>query len=623
MSCGCDPPSGKYRWPNRTCAACRTSLDSAGYVTLAGRQVQENLQVPTCYPGVVRVCGEQFPPDPKKWDQVQVPKGRVKCDLELARLSSPGMERPKKFVDVEKDDLAKLSGIPPPRFTHALAGIGLSGARPMVSANTSYNRGKALMGRVFRKLEAAPWGRGPAPGIWKWTEQFIPLLLPHFRAKKMSFEDWLATMPSRRRKALMMAYIKYHRTGWKDSYEKFTAFVKSELLPGFAKRGGDLDRLVSMTDRLIQGPHDVTHCIAGPWLKPLVKALKENWTSEEQIFYGSNSPEELHRWLQHLIGGESLYFWSDFTMFDNTHSQDSWAFMRRLYRDAGIDDPEFWRVLDVWERPKGTIGAFKYQGPIMNASGRDDTALANGVLNGFATLLSATAALLGKSLCTLTVHDVMSVRNSIRLSVCGDDSLGSVPLLGAVEAKAFQDRMRDNLRMFGFSAKLFSSDRLSDAVYLGMRPYPSKSGWFWGKTIGRATYKMGWVTLKGSRDIMAHITGIADMHTLCSSHVPVLADLAHKICELRQGAKRTPVLLDPNRPWEWTFKSGVAYDDITLKAVAEAYSVRPTALGPHEVDQEVTVQDVKELVDTIQGISRLPCVLDHWLWRRMVLVDDL
>lgn len=583
--------------------------------------MQANLQVPTCYPGHVYVAGEQKRPDQKKWDTVRA-RG-VEIDYGLARLDKPGLEMPRKWTAMVKDDLHKLRQPDPPKFTHALAGIGLSGARPMVSANTAYNKAKALLGRVYRQGKPAPWGKGPAPYIWKWAERFIPELLPEFRTHHMGVEEWLTTMPSRRRRALEQAYERYCRTDWQMSYEKFCAFVKTELLPGFSKVGCDLDRLEEMMDRIIQGPHDVTHIIAGPWLKPMIKSLKEAWDSNNAIFYGSNSPEELHKWLQRFVASDRLYFWSDFTMFDNTHSRESWAFMRALYRRAGVDDPNFWRVLDAWEKPKGRIGPMRYRGPVMNASGRDDTALANGVLNGIATFLSATAAYLDKPLCTLTVQDVRYARTVLLLSVCGDDSLGSVPLLSGARASIFQNKIKDNLRMFGFTAKLFSSDKLSDAVYLGMRPYPTNSGWFWGKTIGRATYKMGWALLKGERDLAAHITGVAEMHSLCSSHVPVLSDLAAKILELRSGAKRTPVALDPNKPWEWTFRSGVKYDDLTLRAVAEAYSVRPTELGQHEVDQEVTVSDIKDLIDTIRGIQAIPCVVDHWVWRRMVLSDDL
>ncbi len=623
MSCGCDPPAGRYRWPKRICTQCRVSLDTKGYVTEAGRQVQSNLQVPTCYPGMVRVQGEQYPPAKKKWDTVVTKEGQVEIDLGLALLDRPGMEKPKKWVHMQKEDLAKLIKPDPPRFTHALAGIGLSGARPMVSANTSYNKAKALFGRMFRAPSRKPWGQGPKPGVWKWARQFVDELLPHFIAHSMSVEEWLDSMPSRRRVALEQAYERYKRAGWMESYKKFCAFVKTELLPGFSKTNCDLDRMVEMLDRLIQGPHDCTHVIAGPELKPLVKLLKKVWHSENAIFYGSTSPEQLHLWLQGLVSQGGTYFWSDFAMFDNTHSKESWGFMKYLYSRAGINAPDFWRVMKAWEKPTGKIGPMRYKANVMNASGRDDTALANGILNGVATFLSTAAALLNKPLQSLTISDVRKARSEIRLSVCGDDSLGSVPTLPENRVGQFRQAVIDNISEFGFEAKLFMSDRLSDAVYLGMRPYPTRKGWFWGKTIGRATYKMGWVLLKGDRDVMAHITGIADMHTLCSSHVPVLADLARKITELRVGARRTPVVLDENKPWEWTFQGGVPYDDLTLKAVADAYTVKPTAIGQHEVDQEVTVADVKDLINTIEGIKQLPAVVDHWLWRRMVLSDDL
>lgn len=562
-------------------------------------------------------------------------KGDVRIDWELARLDRPGFERPQKWDDMVKEDLDRLETPDPPKFTHALAGVGISGGRPMVSANTTYNKAKALFGRVYRQQPGADWGKGPAPEIWTWARQFVDHLLPGLFAEKMPVEEWLDSMPSRRRTALRLAYLKYSRAGWKEGYKKFVAFVKTELLPGFAKRGGDLDRLLDMMDRIIQGPCDETHVIAGPWLKPLVKKLKEIWTSDGPIFYGSASPESLHKWLQRLLDRPGVqasgvegqtdptFFWSDFTMFDNTHSRDSWAFMRYLYRRAGIDDPDFWRVLDAWEKPAGRIGAMCYQARTMNASGRDDTSLANGVLNGVATYLSACAALLGVPLCSITIDDVRKCLPQIVLSVSGDDSLGRVPNMTLEQRLGFRERMIENLRMFGFTAKLFCSTRVEDAVYLGMRPYPTRSGWFWGKTIGRSTYKMGWVVDRGSRDVMAHITGIADMHKLCSSHVPVLSDLADTILRLRDGAKRSPPILDPNKPWEWTFKSGVGYDDLTLASVARAYSTVPTRDGSHEVDQEVTVADIKDLVDTIRGIERLPCVVDHWVWRRMVLVDDL
>ena len=45
---------------------------------------------------------------------------------------------------------------------------------------------------------------------------------------------------------------------------RFKAFVKMEKLPGFEKGDGKLGPTGRMADRLIQGPNDATHGIAGP-----------------------------------------------------------------------------------------------------------------------------------------------------------------------------------------------------------------------------------------------------------------------------------------------------------------------------------------------------------------------
>lgn len=490
----------------------------------------------------------------------------------------------------------------------------------MVTANTSYNCGKALLGRMFLGLPERPWGAGPYPGIWKHVEQFKDLLLPHLDSQSMTFDAWLASMPARRRKPLLSGFKRLERTGWLSSYEKFSSFLKTELLPGFDKLDGELIELKEMLDRLINGPSEEAHCVAGKHLKPKVKELKKRWHCEFPIFYGSTGPEALYKWLQRIVDARYQYFWCDFSMFDRTHSDQSWDFMEGFYRD--IDDPLFWTVMRAWRRPKGSIGPFKYNGPTINASGRDDTALVNGVLNGFATFLSATAAYLSKDVLELTRADVHVGMKEIKLSVCGDDSLGAVPWMPEARMAMFRTLFNQSIEKFGFVAKLCTSDTLEDAVYLAMRPYPTKKGWFWGKTIGRASYKMGWV-MNRDQDVMAHVTGIADAHVLCSSHVPVLSDLAEKIVELRQGAKRTPVQMDANRPWEWAFQSGVKYDELTLASVARAYSTRDTPGNPRDWERDVSVQDVKDLIGEIKKIERLPAVIDHWLWKHMVYADDL
>ncbi len=618
VCCGKMPPEGKYRWRRRTCEVCVQSLRARGYVTFAGYQVQEGMSPSTCYPGIVYLQGDQKPPPEAKWADVASPylgkeEGRT-SSVQVARRSlgiRQGFgERGQGWVDCDKTILDSLREPNPPRWRAALAGIACSGATPMVSANTDYNRCKALFGRVYRQPALAEWGSGPMPGVWEWAKQFVPEILPDFTAPRMKVEDWLQSMPARRRKPLAMAYEEYKRRGLTKSAKTFKAFVKEEMLPGFSQKGGRLERLSAMMDRLIQGPADVTHVIAGPILKPLVHRLKGIWGPEEAIVYGSACPETLHRLLQRLVDGRGLYFWSDFSMFDCTHSRDSWAFMESLYPK---DDPDFRKVLAMWRAPEGYIGNFRYQADVMNASGRDDTALANAILNGFATFLSVTAILRGKDLMTITLEDVRWAKSQMVLSVCGDDSIGKLPLW-ATGIEGFEAMFKQNIRKFGFEAKFESSLMVEEAVYLGMRPTPTRKGWFWGKTIGRASYKMGWCLKPDSRDVMAHITGIADMHCLCSSHVPILSDLARKIVELRTGAKRSPVVLDDNKPWEWTFKSGVEYDDLTLESLSRVYTKGTTV---------IRVEDLKNLIAEIAAVTTLPAVLDSHVWQTIVASDDL
>lgn len=632
VSCGCSPPTTSYRWKHRICNSCRRMLKTLGYTTYSGSQLQDNLQVPTCYPGIVYFRGAQYPPSASKWEGVQLYHGDcphapgVKIAQGFVNRKTGFGEQCTGWRQAEKRDLEKIKDVVPSTPLFALAGIACSGAMPMVSAQTDYNRFKALCGRVFRQQKPALWGAGPKPGHWKEAERFLPVLLPDLDAEEMSFEDWLASMPSHRKQALARAHALFIRRGLRSSDENFKAFVKTELLPGFKQQmqmhyidnNGrsrsymvrDLDRLDEMLDRLINGPADITHTIAGPILKPKMKRLKHHWGPKSKIIYGGCGPDVLSALLARLQDGQGEYIWCDFSMFDNTHSADSWAFLEKMYGEHGVD---FARVLDMWRAPKGRIGPFKYQAKIMNASGRDDTALANAVLNGIATYLSICCAILKVELQELTPQAVELVSSRIVLSVCGDDSIGKVSAL--TDVNDFRQRFNRHIREFGFEAKLETSPDLNRAVYLGMRPYPTRSGWFWGKTIGRATYKMGFVMKPETRDLMAHITGVADMHCLCSLHVPILADLAKKIKELRQGAKRTPVVPNPHKPWEWVNQGLVPYDDLTIAAVAETY----TALS----GSVVTSDDVLDLIRCIASVTRLPCVVDHWLWKLIICSDDL
>lgn len=568
------------------------------------------------------MVGRELEPDKKKWAGVEYGDENVRICWAMADGKTRGG---KKFEPFPKEDLERLRAFSgPPRFRFALAGIGCSGATPMVSALTSYNQAKALLGRMFRLPAQREWGRGPKPGVWLVAERLADNILQLGVRERMPDEDWLKSMPARRQRPLRRGMTRYRAEGYQAQFEQFKCFVKTELLPGFGKGDCELTELKGMLDRNICGPEEEAHCIMGPEIKPVMYQLKQAWDWQSAVFYGSCKPADLTKFLQErLVAGQKLYFWCDFSMFDNTHSRESWAFMASLYRKVGIVDPDFWRMFEAWHEPKGRVGPFKFKGRTMNASGRDDTALANGVLNGVAMFMSLTAAWFKVGLFELTPEMLQEMKGIVDLSVCGDDSIGALPALAEEEAAEFFKRVEQCIQEFGFEAKLNYSRCLYDAVYLGCRPYPVGGRWWWGKTIGRATYKLGWVLLEPGRDLMAHITGIADMHCITSTHVPVLYDLAKQICMLREHCKRTPVVPDVDKPWVWTDVSGVEYDDSTIAAVAEMYSTVPTPGNPTVERCGVCPDDVRDLIRTIRNIRALPCVLDHWLWKRMVLVDDL
>lgn len=559
--------------------------------------------------GPVYQDSKSLPPVPSKWDTVPVLNGRVKRKVGA------------KFVNVEKEDLAKMASSKP-RQVCALAGFAIAGAYPVVSARSEYNAFKALLARVFR-----PPRHSPDPAAWGRAHELLECLMPGFREplEPMVFDEWLAGMPARRQKALRAAHLEYNRFGWRDSYKKFQAFVKAEKLAGYDKRNGVLTESENLIDRLIQAPHDVTHTIAGPFLRPLVKRLKQVWSFDSKIFYASRKGSENQTWIdQQLSGGPFTAFAVDYSMFDNSHSAITWELMESIYKRCGSDVvPDFSKVMQAWRRPNGTISGkgfcLSYKGPTMNCSGRDDTALANGVLNGIAIFMSSTAALFKKKVESLTVQDLH--KSPIRVAVCGDDSLGFMPMLPQEEAELFGVRLSQKIARFGFDAdhtklEIIHNDPIR-LVFLGQRPYPVRNAslpggvrWLFGKTLGRALFKFGWKLNPGG-DLAAWFAGECVAAIKTQAHVPILYDLAENYMKTRVGCKVTRVTEEDieYKPWKDLPDSAQPYDDLTVSAIAGLYGV--------------SVSQLTELLAHIKMEPFVyPCVLSHPVLERMVMVDE-
>jgi hypothetical protein len=62
-------------------------------------------------------------------------------------------------------------------------------------------------------------------------------------------------------------------------------------------------------------------------------------------------------------------------------------------------------------------------------------------------------------------------------------------------------------------------------------------------------------------------------------------------------------------PWNIRDSPSVPYDDATLSHFCKVY--------------ECTLDELRDLLDTISRIAVLPCVLDHPLLRRIIDRDDM
>lgn len=503
-----------------------------------------------------------------------------------------------------------MASDPPPVRGPRLGGIGLSGAIPFVTTPGARPLAEAILYRVFKEVLVDLKSESFAA-----AERHADQLLPGFfdPLLEMTIEDWLKSYKnSRRRKQLVRALQKYVDRGChaKD-WLVIKAFVKKELLPYFrGTPAGPATESVSYIARLIQAPHDETHLVAGPYLKPLTHRLKEVWHHENWIFYASVTPDKLDSWINNHRYAKS-WFWSDYSAFDATYSHLAWdmleGFYKRIYPQAPL---EFWQVLKAWRRPYGKVHLrreerwVEYQSDVCNASGRDDTALANALLNGLALSLSLTAAWLNKPIAQLTEWDLSLASRVFAIAVVGDDSLVACK----VDVEPYRSSVADNIASFGLSAKIEISQNLHDVTFLGMMPYPVEGRLWWGPTIGRRAYKAFW-QCDPIGNLPAWTKGVAEQLALYQC-VPVLSDMANRVLELLPKASITRQTPDENRVWAARDSRTPRWTQETLMWLCQRYD----RLTPALVERDVA---------TLKQIVRLPCVVYLHTTFEAVSVDDL
>jgi len=437
-----------------------------------------------------------------------------------------------------------------------------------------------------------------------------------FPGEPMPVMDWIYSMPvSRRRKALLRAYYAREECGKNHSdYRFIKPFMKTENLPYFGLVDGHPSvEAIRYIPRLIQAPHDETHLDAGPYLKPLTKRLKQVWNADNWIFYASVKPDVLDKWLKENIGSTS-WFMSDYSAFDATYSKYSWQLIESLYRRIYPDAPSsFWEVLDIWRKPHGKRKLHKedikleYQAEACNASGRDDTALANAILNGVVISMSFAAALAGKEVSELNSEDLRFASECTHIAVVGDDSLVAC----SFDVDQYKEAIIRNITGFGMVVKPQTTHSVLDLTFLGMMPYLANNRYTWGPTIGRRSYKAYWCVDPQACDLAAWTRGVAQQIMLYCN-VPVMYDLACKIDSLLYGHKITKARAEEHSVWTQVDGPRDKWDAQTLDWVAARYS-----------SAGLTVAQIREDLRTITTIRRLPCVVHLWTLSAAVALDEM
>jgi hypothetical protein len=589
--CGAHLPAKKMA--SRICVNCLRRNTDLGRLVAEGSRVCSRGS-PIRYPGLVWT-NSRHPP-------LKASAATVAVEGRNIHVGGLGLEKALQLAPIE-------------RAGPTLVTIGMDGAIPFVSSGGIRVLLEAIIYRVFKEIP-----RTADAAVYQAVDKFLPILLEGFIEKEiypMARWDWLKSIKNARRRKILIKAARDLEARHEELHPKragtFTPFGKTEELPWFGQSEGQvMTAIMEYVPRLINGPFDEDHPVVGVSTKPMLYGLKEAWNSHHWIFYASTSPEKLDEWLMELEE-YSFFLMGDYTAYDSTYVDASWDLIESIYRRVLRDEhPHFWEILKRWRKPRGKTSSRKedvsvsFQADTMNASGRDDTALANAMLNGLVISMSMAATISGKSILDLDESDIQQVTRLCRIGIVGDDSLVATNFDISAAKTAFEQHVAS----FGMIVKAAVTRELCEVTFLGQMPYLAAGRLVWGPTLGRRLYKWGWKTERGG-NYPAWGAGVADQTALYRS-VPLLSDLSLKVVALTKGQKRTAVSEDENRPWTLRTTEQSPYDTSTLIWLARRYA----HVG-------VTVEMIRRDIKLINDIERIPCIILLESVQLMLGVDEL
>lgn len=353
---------------------------------------------------------------------------------------------------------------------------------------------------------------------------------------------WLNTFEPRKKKLYLEALIKYE-PGSKIRVP-FTFFLKRELDTHGTELSGCRR---AINPRIICNPDALSQVIMGPIMRSAT-ALLHHILNLDNVgtYFGGLSPGEANTWIRKIVGidfelqlnGIKLVNYrlieNDFSKFDTTYTLDAFKFVLDVYRFWGlpIDSEEFLDVWTEWMQPNGKFrSGTLVRAPVMNASGRADTALMNALINYYVQLAAYIQVYTGKDMDDINLEDYDNFSKVCRIGLLGDDSLTLFPY-----SEGLEQRVSTLIARFGFEARdMKTHERGGSAVFLGNRVYPTivngERNISWGPTIGRRIFKMG-TSADRTADPYDWLKQTSLATIKMAGFVPLIGTLARRTLEL-------------------------------------------------------------------------------------------
>lgn len=204
-----------------------------------------------------------------------------------------------------------------------------------------------------------------------------------------------------------------------------------------------------------------------------------------------------------VLGANPQYAFADADIkcMDGSFSQDAFSFSEWFQKKLGANNPTYLEMFKAACTVDGTSmdRSIRLRVDGVNASGRDDTALNNAIINASMVAVAGICSWYS----SLTSQPFISVQNiaqvplddpillqcfdELRAMILGDDSLVRLPK----DMGSYQNGYVELFARCGFELKMSLKDNLYKTIFLGRRVLPTTAGNWLMPITGRRLYKFG------------------------------------------------------------------------------------------------------------------------------------